>query len=119
MDRSSLLFSLSAVTGGLRPAPGTRDGDLQEARTLAAYEILNGRSAALTAARLFPDRSGLTSPAPSDAVNARALVTIAESAIAGLAANSSAFADIRLFRREHPILTPQLPDSVPPWAAGW
>ncbi|HKA06405.1 MAG TPA: hypothetical protein VKD71_04050, partial [Gemmataceae bacterium] len=47
------------------------------------------------------------------------LFSIADSVIGELAENPAAFADIRIFRREYPILTAQLPGSVPPWAAGW
>jgi hypothetical protein len=118
MDHASLLLNLSALSGGLRPGRGARDSDLQEALALSAYEILRGRGAGLTA-RPFGDASSLYSPAPAGPVDASAFVNIAESAIAGLAADPAAFADIRVFRREHPILTPQLPDSVPSWAAGW
>ena len=117
MDCDSLFADLSALTGELRPGPGARDGDLQEARTLTAYDILQGRGAARTTALPFGYTSVVSGTGPADPTDASALLNIAESAIAGLAANPAAFADIRIFRREHPILTPQLPDSVPPWAA--
>jgi hypothetical protein len=115
MDRNSLFASLAALTGGLRPGPGVRDSDLEEARTLSAYEILRGRGVALTTARSLGD---IPIADPDDPADASALLDIADSAIAGLAKDPNIIADVRIFRREHPILTAQLRDSVPPWAAG-
>ena len=114
MDRESLLASLSALSGGLRPGPGASNADLEEARTLSAYEILRGRGAAFgycpPVLRLRPTISS----GPVDPSDARSIFNIADSALAGLTKNPSAFANIRIFRRENPILTPLLPDSVPP-----
>jgi hypothetical protein len=119
MDRDSLFAALFALTGGLRPGPGVSNADLEEARVLSAYEILSGRGTVVTAARPFADPPSLVGPAPADSADTSTLLTISDSAVAGLAANPAVFADIRLYRREQPVLTPQLPDSVPPWAAGW
>ena len=118
MDRESLLASLSALSGGLRPGPGASNADLEEARTLSAYEILRGRSAALATLHPFGGSATISS-GPVDPADARSIFNIADSALAGLTKNPSAFADIRIFRRENPILTPLLPDSVPSWAVGW
>jgi hypothetical protein len=118
MDRESLFASLSTLTGGLRPGPGARNADLEEARTLSAYEILRGRGAALTIIRPLGGSTTI-STGPADSADATSIFSVADSALAGLAKNPSAFADARIFRRENPILTPLLPDSVPPWAVGW
>jgi hypothetical protein len=119
MDRDSLAVGLSTLIGGLQPAPGVSAGDLHEVRLLAAYEILRGRGAALTTILPFGDSSTISAAAPADAAETAALLSVADSAIAELSRNPTAFEDVRVFRRTQPVVTPQLPDSVPPWASGW
>jgi hypothetical protein len=119
MDRDSLVLGLSAVIGGLKPAPGVGAGDLHEVRLLAAYEILRRRGAELTTTPPFGDSSTISAAAPADAAETTALLGVADAVIAELGRNANAFEDVRVFRRTQPVLTPQLPDSVPPWASGW
>jgi hypothetical protein len=86
---------------------------------LAAYEILRGRGGALTTTLPFGDSFTISAAAPADAAETAALLSVADSAIAELGKSPNAFQDVRIFRRTQPVLTPQLPDSVPPWAGGW
>jgi hypothetical protein len=117
MDRDSLFAGLSALTAGLQPGgPGAREGDLEHVRTLLAYEMLRGRGAASATLASFAPLSSISGADPAET---SALLNIAASAIAEMAKDPAASADVRVFRRETPVLTPQLPNSVPPWAAGW
>lgn len=119
MDQEFLVAGLSALFGGLRPSPGVGTGDLHEVRLLAAYEILRGRGAAMMTTPPFGGSSTISAAAPADAAETTALLDIADAVIAELGRNANAFEDVRVFRRTQPVLTPQLPDSVPPWASGW
>ena len=119
MDRDLLAGGLSTLIGGLQAAPGVTASDLHEARLLVAYEILRGRGAALKTTLPFGDSSTISAATPAAAAETAAFLSIADSAIAELGRNPNALADLRVFCRTQPVLTPQLPDSVPPWASGW
>jgi len=115
LDRDSLVDDLHALTGGLQPAAGASAAELHEVRRLVAREILRGRRAALTATPPYEDSS--TYAPRWDTAEIDALRHIADAVGAEL--GKGAGDDERLFRRTQPVLTPQLPDSVPPWACGW
>jgi hypothetical protein len=120
MDPASLLANLSAVTGGLKPSPGVSAADLDEIRTLCAFEILRGNGSFLSPPVSFDNPSSLSgASATVSPAETAALSRVGESAISALAKDNATYADTRVFRRAQPVLTPQLPDSIPAWAAGW
>jgi hypothetical protein len=119
MDRDLLAAGISTVTGGLRPGSGVSADDLAEVRRLVAHEILRGRADALTPPTPFGDTSSVIAVAPEVADEPTQLASLADSAIAELASDPNAFEDVHVYRRAQPVLTPQLADSVPPWAGGW
>lgn len=118
MVQNTPLRRLANISGGLRPGPETTDADLEEVHQLLASEILRSLHESLTASESIV--SGLGTPLEELALQERdTLQRVLTAAEKTLVREPLSEGNLHLFRRELPLLTPELPTSVPSWAAGW
>ncbi len=121
-----LLEKLAALTGSLRPGEGVAAGELKEARRLAARFLIADTE--------DPPQAPPPADEPREAAFAAVLDDLAEDEIAelekaledGERLRSAVAAgerpaedmDVRVYRREWPVVTSQAAASTPRWAAG-
>jgi hypothetical protein len=118
MEQDTPLRRLASISGGLRSGPGTTEADLEEVHRLLAPKILRGFRENLTAPGAIVGRvdTPLEELALQESDHLQRVLTAAEKT---LVQETLSAESLHLFRRELSLLTPELPTSVPPWAAGW
>ena len=114
MDEHSLAAKLAEIAGFLEPTAGASAADLRAARSALAYALLRGQVEATHA----PAPPGATPGPLSDRPLHAELEQILTEAAREAETRSGEPLEIRVFRRELPLLTSQHPASVPAWAAG-
>ena len=114
MDARASITQLAELTGSLEPTGGASADDLRAARLALAYALLHGQTEA-THAPLPLERT----PQPRyDPLLQAELSGIVSEAAREADTRSSEPLELRVFRRELPVLTDQHPELVPAWAAG-
>jgi hypothetical protein len=120
VDSDVLIATLSVLTGGLRPGSGVAAADLAEVRQLVASALARGQVESVPTAGQSASTPDLARIAQVPSADETAqLAALAENAIAEVSDDALHLDDVRIFRRIQPVVTSQLPGSVPAGAAGW
>jgi hypothetical protein len=113
MNQQLLISKLIELTGGLQPTQSASLNDLQNVRRSLAYSFSQGQ--------IEPDEKRSTFEAfgqiPIEEID-DSLVSELQEIISQFEGRENQPQNFTIFRRELPVLSSQIPASVPPWAAG-
>ena len=116
-DAAELIPLLADLTGRLRPTAEAREVDLAKTRRLLADALARGQ-VETSAPGALPIVATGQALGDLDPEVAEALRAEAAAAVAASEREPGARPAARVFRRELPFITSQIPGSVPTWAAG-
>src|SRR5215212_204792 len=112
MDQVELVSRIAQLSGWLSPAEGTPPEALDQARRMLAEALLNGQTEFMEAPPgLAPEATSIHT-LPQQQIDQ--IRRVADEVLP-----AQRDASLRIFRRTWPLLSNNVPQSVPAWAFGW